>query len=95
MLKYSVIANSVIAFGIIVTAYGVQAGPASPMRTAAEAETPTVQLVASQRKSARRLTTAAGGGGQKCGVWRCTWPTSDGGCLVWEKTVCKTIDPFN
>jgi hypothetical protein len=29
-----------------------------------------------------------------CGVWVCTWPTSGGGCLVWEKTACKTINPF-
>jgi len=30
-----------------------------------------------------------------CGVWICTWKTSDGGCLVKEKTKCKVIDPFD
>jgi hypothetical protein len=42
-----------------------------------------------------RVGTASAGG--RCGVWVCTWPTSGGGCLVWEKTACKikTIDPFN
>jgi hypothetical protein len=41
-----------------------------------------------------RVGTASAGG--RCGVWVCTWPVSGGGCLVWEKTLCKikTIDPF-
>lgn len=30
-----------------------------------------------------------------CGTWVCTWRTSSGGCLVWEKTVCKIINPFD
>jgi hypothetical protein len=30
-----------------------------------------------------------------CGVWVCTFPTSGGGCLVWEKTLCKVINPFD
>ena len=30
-----------------------------------------------------------------CGVWICTWRTSDGGCLVWEKSKCKIINPFD
>jgi hypothetical protein len=30
-----------------------------------------------------------------CGVWICTWKTSGGGCLVWEKTKCKVINPFD
>ena len=40
---------------------------------------------------------AAVGDPPKCGVWVCTWPLSGGGCLVWEKSLCKikTIDPFN
>jgi hypothetical protein len=40
---------------------------------------------------------AAVGDRPKCGVWVCTWPLSGGGCLVWEKSLCKikTIDPFN
>jgi hypothetical protein len=39
----------------------------------------------------------ASSAGGRCGTWICTWPTSGGGCLVWEKTLCKikTIDPFN
>jgi hypothetical protein len=42
-----------------------------------------------------RIGTRSGAG--KCGTWVCTWPISGGGCLVWEKTLCKikTIDPFN
>lgn len=40
---------------------------------------------------------AAVGDPPKCGEWVCTWPLSGGGCLVWEKSLCKikTIDPFN
>jgi hypothetical protein len=34
---------------------------------------------------------------QVCGPWKCTWRTSDGGCLTWERSCKKvrTIDPFN
>ena len=33
--------------------------------------------------------------GAPCGVLVCTWRTSGGGCLVWEKTKCKIINPFD
>lgn len=44
----------------------------------------------------RSLTPRAANGKTACGTWVCTWRTSDGGCLVWEKTACKIkiIYPF-
>lgn len=95
MLTSFTLANSIIAFGVTVTAYALPTAPALPTRDVAEGETPVIQRVASKRPGVRRLTTTASPSGEKCGVWRCTWPTSNGGCLVWEKTKCKTIDPFN
>ena len=43
-----------------------------------------------------RVMTGAAQAKGTCGTWVCTWPTSNGGCLVWEKTLCKvkTINPF-
>jgi len=49
------------------------------------------------RSGPRSLRAGTTSGAGKCGTWICTWPISGGGCLVWEKTLCKikTIDPFN
>jgi hypothetical protein len=47
------------------------------------------------RPSPRRLSFGAASSKGPCGVWICTWKTSGGGCLVWEKTVCKVINPFD
>ena len=47
------------------------------------------------RPSPRRLSFGAASSKGPCGVWICTWPTSGGGCLVWEKTKCKVINPFD
>jgi hypothetical protein len=44
------------------------------------------------RHGVGRLTVA--GANAPCGKWICTWPTSGGGCLVWEKTLCRVINPF-
>ena len=83
-----------IAFDLSVIATSAQAAPAPPQRPMATAEQSDLQLIAAQRQRVRRLTTMANPGGEPCGVWRCTWPTSNGGCLIWEKTKCKTINPF-
>lgn len=47
--------------------------------------------VAARHAKPRTFTSSVRAGS---GVWRCTWPTSGGGCLVWEKTACKIINPF-
>lgn len=58
---------------------------------------PTTNHGRANRSGPRSFSAGATSAGGRCGVWVCTWPTSGGGCLVWEKTVCKikTIDPFN
>ena len=56
------------------------------------AHAPVVQLTRVTRSRALKLSTNQSAGA--CGVWRCTWPTGNGGCLVWEKTKCKVINPF-
>lgn len=92
LIRTAVMTFIVLDLSIIATS--AHAAPASPQRSIAGLENSDLQLIAAQRQRVRRLTTTASPGGEPCGVWRCTWPTSGGGCLVWEKTKCKIINPF-
>lgn len=95
MLKFAA-HFAVLATGTLIGAPHVAAA-ASNARHAVSAAVnqPVVQLVRSERPRSRSLKFSTTQSGGPCGVWRCTWPTSDGGCLVWEKTKCKVINPFD
>lgn len=86
----------IAAFHLTTSTGGALAAP--PLGSAsAEQQQTLIEPVRNDRKPIRRIVAASQSAGEKCGVWRCTWPLSGGGCLVWEKTLCKikTIDPFN
>lgn len=99
MFMRSALASSIAAIALTATAFSAQAAPASlnPATAAVDGRQTLIQPIRSTAKPVRRIVSAGQSAGDKCGVWRCTWPTSGGGCLVWEKTLCKikTIDPFN
>lgn len=98
MLMRSALTNAIAVFAITVTVHGVKAAPMvlGPETAAADGRHTLIAPVRSSAQPVRRIVSSRSSAGEKCGVWRCTWPTSGGGCLVWEKTACKikTIDPF-
>ena len=77
---------------VIAASTPANAAPFARPTLSEEAGAPLVQLTRGTRSRALKFSTTQSGGA--CGVWRCTWRTSDGGCLVWEKTRCKVINPF-
>lgn len=91
---------AVIAFVALNLAIGLSGASAASLATKAvsvESGQTLIHPVRNDRQPVRRIVSSSQSAGEKCGVWRCTWPTSGGGCLVWEKTLCKikTIDPFD
>ncbi len=88
---------AVAAVGLVAASNGADAAQSSRQKPQlTKSQTSTVH-VRSHRSGSRSFSARASSAGGRCGTWVCTWPTSGGGCLVWEKTLCKikTIDPFN
>jgi hypothetical protein len=85
----------VAAIGLVAASQGAD-GAQSKRAVFVKSQKPlhTSRLHRSGPRSLRVGTASASG---RCGIWVCTWPVSGGGCLVWQKTLCKikTIDPFN
>ncbi len=87
---------AIAALNLTIGTNGAGAAPVVHQKASAELNQTMTHLIGRDRRPVRRIVSASRSAGEKCGVWRCTWPTSGGGCLVWEKTLCKikTIDPF-
>jgi hypothetical protein len=88
---------AVATVGFVSVSNGADAAQSSRQKPQlTKSQTSTVHA-RSHRSGSRSFSARASSAGGRCGTWVCTWPTSGGGCLVWEKTLCKikTIDPFN
>jgi hypothetical protein len=88
---------AVATVGFVAVSNGADAAQSSRQKPQlTKSQTSTVHA-RSHRSGSRSFSARASSAGGRCGTWVCTWPTSGGGCLVWEKTLCKikTIDPFN
>ncbi len=96
MLKQTALLVTFAGISLAAAASGASAGP-DGMRIVRSSESAgSVHLIRNDRQRASRsLKLSATQSSGPCGVWRCTWRTSDGGCLVWEKTKCKVINPFD
>ena len=92
MFKASALLSVLAATHVIAASTPANAAPIARQILSEGASAPLVQLTRATRSRGLKLSTTQSGGA--CGVWRCTWPTSNGGCLVWEKTRCKVINPF-
>lgn len=98
MLKVKPAIAAIAALHVTIGAGGADAVPfAAKTAPADDGRQTLIHPVRNDRQPVRRIVSSSRSAGEKCGVWRCTWPLSGGGCLVWEKTLCKikTIDPFN
>lgn len=93
MLKRTALFIISASFGFIAASHFAHAGGlASGLVTAGDHQS-SIHLVRKDRARSRLKLNFTQSGGA-CGVWKCTWPLSNGGCLVWEKTRCKVINPF-
>lgn len=106
MLYGTVLASGIAAFGLLAISGAVSARPLAPVEASSATAESMVELARYKRHNQSRSHAQPrgfrlGGGGAKpvqvCSGWKCTWPTSGGGCLVWEKSCkdIKIIDPFN
>jgi hypothetical protein len=95
MLKYTALVIVLSAVDLIVASDSAGAEPLTQQTVRAAARQPIVQPVGNGRSRSRSLKLSATQSSGPCGVWQCTWRTGDGGCLVWEKTKCKVINPFD
>lgn len=112
MLYGTVWASGIAAIGLMAISGSVDAGALAPAAASSVAVEPMVELARYNRHNRfTRLNRSqshphARPGGLRfgsvrpvevCGPWKCTWRTSDGGCLAWERSCKKvrTIDPFN
>lgn len=96
MLKHTPVLIVIAAFNLMIGANVADAAPIATQTKFTESGQTVIRHIRNARQPVRRIISSSQSAGEKCGVWRCTWPTSGGGCLVWEKTLCKikTIDPF-
>lgn len=112
MLYGTVWASGIAAIGLMAISGSVNAGALAPAGASSAAVEPMVELVRNNRHNRynrhnrsqshshsgpRGLRFGTGQPAEVCGPWKCTWRTSDGGCLAWERSCKKvrTIDPFD
>jgi len=113
MLYGTVWASGIAAIGLMAISGSVNAGALAPVGASSVAVEPMVELARYNRHArpgglrfGSQSHPHARPGGLRfgsvspvevCGPWKCTWRTSDGGCLTWERSCKKvrTIDPFN
>lgn len=109
MLYATVWASGIAAIGLMAISGSVNAGALAPAGASSVAVEPMVELARYNRHHRHHRSQShpyARPGGLRfgtvspvevCGPWKCTWRTSDGGCLTWERSCKKvrTIDPFN
>ncbi len=95
MLNRIALSVAVATIGLAAASNSANAAQSSPQRPNFTTSNPTTNYGRYNRPSPRPLSFGATRSNGPCGVWICTWPTSGGGCLVWEKTKCKTINPFD
>ncbi len=106
MLYATVWASGIAAIGLMAISGSVNAGALAPAGASSVAVEPMVEFARYNRhkrsqshphSGPRGLRFGATKPAEVCGPWKCTWRTSDGGCLTWERSCKKvrTIDPFN
>jgi len=95
MLKRTALLLTFAAISLTATANASDAGPDGARIARMPNSAASMRLVRNEPPKPRSLKFSATQSSGPCGVWRCTWRTSDGGCLVWEKTKCKVINPFD